>query len=99
MDTFKEAVQTHLFGGDGIWDEDHVLRAPEHSPQTICVLRLANNNGHRRVRLCSPYTLSENDAVQQGWIAIEGHVGMSYTHDSWDAVLACLKKAHHHSRM
>jgi hypothetical protein len=84
--------------GPGEWDDDDVRCAPEHTPQTIAMLRLP---GDRFVRLCSPYTTS--DGPQPGWLALGAanpplvlpcgsraqptQIGLNFTYDTWPAML------------
>jgi hypothetical protein len=95
MDACKADVLARF--GPGEWDDDDVRCAPEHTPQTIAVLRLPDD---RFVRLCSPYTTSEG--TQSGWLALSvadapvllhrgaasvTKVGLSFTYDTWTATL------------
>jgi hypothetical protein len=89
MDACKADVLARF--GPGEWDDDDVRCAPEHTPQTIAVLRLPDD---RFVRLCSPYTTSEG--TQSGWLALSvadsgavrvTKVSLSFTYDTWTATL------------
>ena len=99
MDACKADVLARF--GPGEWDDDDVRCAPEHTPQTIAVLRLPSE---RCVRLCSPYTTE--DGLQSGWLALSAaasskplrvlpsgscavptQIGVSFTYDTWPAML------------